>query len=180
MTPQNSLVIIGGALIVLALLLSIGGIYYVTVIRSDVASEQKGEHASVPSRAQQREEVVKKIVTSFLKSPGSAQFPDVVVKKILETEDHYIAFGEVDSQNGFGALLRNHFNILLIYKSGEITDVKNWEIDTLNLGDVVLIAEGKVQDPPLPITVELLESIRHVEELYRDMEQFYAEDVDLR
>lgn len=180
MTPQNSLGIIIGALVAIIVLLVTGGIYYTTVVSSDAKDGKKTEQASVPSKIQEREEVVKKIVASFLKSPGSAQFPDLIVKKMSETEDHYIAFGEVDSQNGFGALLRTHFHLILIYNGGEITDVENWTIDALGLGEKLLITDGEAQDPPLPLTGKLLEAVQRVEDIYRGMEQFDVEGIDLR
>lgn len=176
MTPQNPLGIIVGILVTIVVLLIAGGMYYVTTINS----ESPITSATVPSKLQEREEVAKRIVTSFLKSPGSAQFPDIVIKKMVDTNDRYIIFGEVDSQNGFGALLRTHFHMILLYKGGEITDMKNWTIDTLNLGDVVLIADEKRQDPPLFITGELLTAVQKVEELYRGMEQFDVEGLDLQ
>ena len=50
-------------------------------------------------------------VTSFLKSPGSAQFQNLCYDeaKQVEGERNYVVTSYVDSQNGFGALLRSYY-----------------------------------------------------------------------
>ncbi len=47
------------------------------------------------------------LVKADLKAPATAQFSEVEVKQ--EGSKTYLISGSVDSQNGFGALLRNSF-----------------------------------------------------------------------
>ena len=53
--------------------------------------------------------VVKPAVCSKLKSPASAQFPVDLISIVGDDERGYHIEGFVDSQNGYGAMLRNDF-----------------------------------------------------------------------
>ena len=97
---------------------------------------------------------------------------ELVVRKKTGTENQYVAFGDVDSQNSFGALLRTHFNLTAIYQGGDVVDTKNWQVDSLDLGDMNLISGGKPQDPPLQLTQELITLRQQTEDLYRGMPQY--------
>jgi hypothetical protein len=162
---KNTIVIIGGAVVLLAVLFCI----YVTSARSSVQPEKVSAENSL---TQQREDAMKQIVSSFLKSPGSAKFVDLVVRKKSGAENQYVAFGDVDSQNSFGALLRTHFNLTAIYPGGDVGDTKNWQVDSLDMGDTNLISSGKLQDPPLQLTQELITLRQQTEDLYRGMPQY--------
>jgi hypothetical protein len=58
-----------------------------------------------------------------LKSPSTAKFPG-----IFEKEDHIIDFGNgqyfitswVDSQNGFGAMIRSNWSCTIIFEDGKV------------------------------------------------------------
>ena len=162
---KNTIVVIAGAVALLAVLFCI----YVTSARSGVQPEKVSAENSL---TQQREDVMKQIVSSFLKSPGSAQFVELVVRKKTGTENQYVAFGDVDSQNSFGALLRTHFNLTAIYQGGDVANTKNWQVDTLDFDDMNLVWNGKLQDPPLPLTQELITLRQQTEDLYRGMPQY--------
>ena len=49
-------------------------------------------------------------VAKWLKAPGSAQYPDQLAVAKRVTANRYRFSGYVDSQNGFGALLRADFS----------------------------------------------------------------------
>ena len=53
--------------------------------------------------------VVKPAVCSKLKSPASAQFPVDLISIVGDDERGYHIEGFVDSQNGYGAMIRNDF-----------------------------------------------------------------------
>jgi hypothetical protein len=56
-------------------------------------------------------------IEQLLKAPGSAKFPDCEASKIEGLGNNkYRVTSYVDSQNSFGALLRNNYMILLEYK----------------------------------------------------------------
>lgn len=162
---KNTIVIIGGAVVLLAVFFGI----YLASAKSGVQPEKV---SSTSNLTQQREDAMKQIVSSFLKSPGSAKFVDLVVRKKSGTENEYVAFGNVDSQNSFGALLRTHFNLTAIYQGGDVGDTKNWQVDSIDMGDTNLISSGKLQDPPLQLTQELITLRQQTEDLYRRMPQY--------
>lgn len=53
--------------------------------------------------------VVKPAICSQLKSPASAQFPVDMISIVGDDERGYHIEGFVDSQNGYGAMIRNDF-----------------------------------------------------------------------
>ena len=53
--------------------------------------------------------VVKPAVCNQLKSPASAQFPVDLISIVGDDERGYQVAGFVDSQNGYGAMIRNDF-----------------------------------------------------------------------
>ncbi|MCK9351507.1 MAG: hypothetical protein WCT49_04575 [Candidatus Paceibacterota bacterium] len=120
-----------------------------------------------PQETLQVENAVKQIVSSFLKSPGSAQFPEIIVEKQTTQENKYIAFGDVDSQNGFGALLRSHFFLVMFGKGGDLQNKDNWTIDILSLDNMLLVSGGKIIDSPFPLTEELITSQKQLEDSIR-------------
>ena len=124
---KNTIVIIGVAVALLAVFFGI----FVTFANSGVQTEKVSTQNNL---TQQREDAMKQIVSSFLKSPGSAKFIDLVIRKKSGTENQYVAFGDVDLQNSFGALLRTHFNLTTIYQGGDVGDTKNWQVDSLDMG----------------------------------------------
>jgi hypothetical protein len=156
---KNTIVIIGGAVVFLAVFFGI----YMTSAKLGAQPEKVSAENSL---TQQREDAMKQIVSSFLKSPGSAKFIDLVVRKKSGTENQYVAFGDVDSQNSFGALLRTHFNLTAVYQGGDVGVAKNWQVDSLDMGDTNLISSGKPQDPPLQLTQELITLRQQTEDLY--------------
>lgn len=116
---------------------------------------------------QQLDTVVKQIVSSYLKSPGSAQFAELIIKKDITRENRYLVLGDVDSQNGFGALLRTHFFLEIIDKGGDKQSIDNWTTDRLVLDNVGLILNGKPYDTPLPFDEGLITLQKQIEDSIR-------------
>lgn len=115
-------------------------------------------------------EVSKKIISSHLKSPGSAQFVEIVAKSRFKSNDTYLVFGDVDSQNGFGSLLRSHFFLEIIDKGGDKENVNNWIVNQLDLGDYIIISSGEVYETPLSfsdLSIEAQNATKEIEALYR-------------
>lgn len=84
------------------------------------------------------------IIASKLKSPGSAQFSNVTIKNPVLGDSRSIVFGDVDSQNSFGALLRTHFFLQFDYEGGDKDDAENWKIQDLVLDDYLYTSNGEV------------------------------------
>lgn len=55
-------------------------------------------------------QAVKSAICAQLKSPASAQFPEDLISITGNRETGYHIEGFVDSQNGYGAMIRNDFN----------------------------------------------------------------------
>lgn len=62
--------------------------------------------------------VVKPAVCSKLKSPASAQFPVDLISIVGDDERGYHIEGFVDSQNGYGAMIRNDFTAVVSVENG--------------------------------------------------------------
>ena len=62
--------------------------------------------------------VVKPMVCAKLKSPASAQFPVDLISIVGDDERGYHVEGFVDSQNSYGAMLRNDFTADVIVENG--------------------------------------------------------------
>lgn len=72
--------------------------------------------------------VTERVVSRQLKSPGSAKFPtDGQVLKVNKEEKVIIVSGYVDSQNGFGALLRSNYKTVLKWPN-DLNDWDSWEV----------------------------------------------------
>jgi len=75
---------------------------FVLILMSGASSSGGPADDSYP--AQLRAE---KLVTTMLKSPASAKFSD---ESATRSGAAWIVKGSVDSQNGFGAMIRSHFS----------------------------------------------------------------------
>lgn len=62
--------------------------------------------------------VVKPAICSQLKSPASAQFPVDLISITGDDERGYQIQGFVDSQNSYGAMIRNDFTANVIIQNG--------------------------------------------------------------
>lgn len=62
--------------------------------------------------------VVKPAICAQLKSPASAQFPVDVISIVGDDERGYLVNGFVDSQNSYGALIRNDFKAEISIENG--------------------------------------------------------------
>ena len=62
--------------------------------------------------------VVKPAICSQLKSPASAQFPVDLISIVGDDERGYQVSGFVDSQNGYGAMIRNDFEANVVIQNG--------------------------------------------------------------
>ncbi len=67
------------------------------------------------------EDVIKKI----LKAPSTAKFVDVEAYELSTEKDVWAVNGYVDSQNSFGAMIRNQWEVQLDYREGKGGTVKS-------------------------------------------------------
>lgn len=74
-------------------------------------------------------------VESFLKSPSSADFPFLDYSSVILENNKYQITSYVDSQNSYGAMIRNNWTTIVKYE-GDSTgygnaDIQNWELEEL-------------------------------------------------
>ena len=62
--------------------------------------------------------VVKPVICNQLKSPSSAQFPVDLISIVGDDTRGYQVSGFVDSQNSYGAMLRNDFTATVVVENG--------------------------------------------------------------
>ena len=93
---------------------------------------------------------------------------ELIIEKQINPENAYYVLGDVDSQNGFGALLRTHFFLKIIDKGGDKQSVDNWTTNELVLDNVGIILDGKPLDRPITFDGELLTIQKHLESQIRE------------
>ena len=62
--------------------------------------------------------VVKPAICAQLKSPASAQFPVDLISIVGDDQRGYQVDGYVDSQNSYGAMIRNDFSAKVVVENG--------------------------------------------------------------
>lgn len=67
----------------------------------------------------------KEVIKGILKSPSTAQFTDVSAYELSNPKDVWAVNGYVDSQNSFGAMIRNQWEVQLDYRDGKGGTVKS-------------------------------------------------------
>lgn len=59
------------------------------------------------------------IIEKILKAPSTAKFVDVEAYELSNQKDVWAVNGYVDSQNSFGAMIRNQWEVQLDYRDGK-------------------------------------------------------------
>ncbi len=81
-------------------------------------SESQGQTSTV-SRKITSIAFAKSVIEGVLKSPSTAKFSSVEAYELSNEKDVWSVNGYVDSQNGFGAMLRNVWEVKLDYRDGK-------------------------------------------------------------
>ncbi|MFA6023934.1 MAG: hypothetical protein WC777_01830 [Candidatus Gracilibacteria bacterium] len=74
--------------------------------------------------------MAKHFVEATLKSPTTAEFPSTMFDDpytVSKEADVYTIYSYVDSQNGFGAMIRTYYTIQLRFLGGDPSDFGAWE-----------------------------------------------------
>lgn len=83
-------------------------------------------------------EAAKAMVIAFLKAPSTAKFANCAAE---QNGLSYHIVSCVDSQNSFGAMLRNQY----IWEGYFDTKINQWHVDYFSIGDHVYFKDGLVQ-----------------------------------
>ncbi|MEZ4104293.1 MAG: hypothetical protein R3B60_03325 [Candidatus Paceibacterota bacterium] len=70
-------------------------------------------------------------VKEILKAPATADFPFGEYTHIKNDEDTHTVTSYVDSENGFGANVRNNWTVTLTHNGGDWATQSNWTLDRL-------------------------------------------------
>ena len=82
-------------------------------------------------------------VKEILKAPATADFPLGEYSHIQNDEDTYTVSSYVDSENGFGANVRNNWTVTLTHNGGDWSAQSNWTLDRLIFdGEAVYMSEN--------------------------------------
>ncbi len=95
-------------------------------------SVERHEYISDDDFAYRAYVISKTMVKSNLKSPSTADFPFSDYRYTRVNTNQIIIEGYVDSQNSFGATVRNSFNIELKYNGGPWSDESNWQLISID------------------------------------------------
>ena len=79
-------------------------------------------------------------IKSILTSPSTAEFSNC---RCAGKYPIYIIYGEVDSQNGFGAMIRSEYIVNKNHLGGECFEMKNWNLNILVFNGEIVYLEKK-------------------------------------
>lgn len=81
-------------------------------------------------------------VTNSLKAPSTAKFGLITNNNITKLDNNdYRVSSYVDSQNGFGAMIRSNWEVLLNYKGGDAKNAGNWEAKKIVIDGKIVFGE---------------------------------------
>lgn len=155
----------------LFIIISLIGLFFYFTFGEDRLSRKIN---SVNEQEEKLIKVVEQIVSSYLKSPATTQFTNVFIVETTENNSvnkKFKTFGDVDSQNSFGALLRDHFNLTLILKGEKIEDINSWTIEQFDFGNENLISNSQIKNPPFKLTQTMINTMLQEEKMLIDIKE---------
>lgn len=69
------------------------------------------------------------VIKELLKSPSTAEFTKTKAYELTDQKDVWVVNGYVDSQNGFGAMIRSSWEVQLDYRDGKAGEIKSVTLD---------------------------------------------------
>lgn len=98
-------------------------------IFSDKNTSTKNESAQINEKETQSIVFAENKIENILKSPSTAKFVEVKAYELSNMKDVWAVNGYVDSQNSFGATIRNQWEVQLDYRDGKGGTVKSILLD---------------------------------------------------
>ena len=74
--------------------------------------------------------IAEQFVENVLRSPSTADFPFLDYTTLIDGS-RYTVMSYVDSQNGFGAMIRSNWTVIMDYKGGNWANAGNWSIEDI-------------------------------------------------
>jgi hypothetical protein len=104
---------------------------------NDVRQAEAAQAEQAQAKAQEIESgayiVSQYAVKDQLKSPSTAEFPLLAESVNNYAEGYYLVKSYVDSQNSFGATVRNKYTVVMQYLGGDPLANENWKADKLSI-----------------------------------------------
>ena len=123
---QNFLIIVG--VIIVIILLGAGGWFYFAAQQNEAQTKKADEVDIYIQIYIQAQEFVKQ----GLKSPATAKFPSLAIQVDDLGDKRYKVLSYVDSQNSYGALLRNDWTVIMKLSENE------WILERMVIGGEVI------------------------------------------
>lgn len=107
----------------------IGVLVLAAIIMSAIA-KHGGSNSASPAQTRRYEacNIAEQFVRESLKSPGSAKFQPCSDRTVSDGPVLWNVSGYVDSQNGFGALLRSNYRVTVSYQGGT-----QWHLESIDV-----------------------------------------------
>jgi len=115
-------------------LVILGLIIFFVIIFAFIGSNGDDKKEEVNPTCRQAHIISQTYVKRILKSPSTAEFSDY---KCMGKYPTYIVRSEVDSQNSFGAMIRNIYIVNTGYLGDEWSEMENWQLN-------ILVFDGEV------------------------------------
>jgi len=120
-------------------LIIIGGSILIGIIGSMLSGSDSSQQIQQKSDVSNMAYVISKgFVKQALKAPSTADFPFLDFNSQSLDDDRYQVSSYVDSQNSFGAVIRNEWTTTLKYLGGADADPRNWELEKMIIGDEIV------------------------------------------
>jgi len=101
----------------------------------------EGESQDIDPTSSQVFIISQDFVSSALKSPSTAKFP-VTDYQFYDLGDHvYGIVSYVDSQNGFGAVVRSSYSTTTVFSGGQWANPNNWTLKKLSVDGEIIYEE---------------------------------------
>lgn len=103
---------------------------FILFVLAQAAKDQKQEKTTnnIKPDSEIAYVIAQNYISISLKSPSTADFPALDYHYSMPDSVTYIISSYVDSQNGFGAMIRTNYKITLRYNGGETGNPQNWTV----------------------------------------------------
>lgn len=110
-------------------------IFVIGALSDSTASSSSSSDRDTRASPSKAFTICKDIVEAQLVAPSTAEFASMWESRVMtlgresgEYEDAYRVMSHVDSQNGFGAMIRTDYTCDVSFEGGEWTDLSNWRL----------------------------------------------------
>ncbi len=119
----------------------IGMVFFVIIIVSLSGGDDTPKPEQTTASDTQAHIMSENYVEKVLKSPATADFPSYDYNHFDLGNNQHKVVSYVDSQNGFGAMVRSEWSVILTYNGGDWANINNWTLNELIFDGELLYAE---------------------------------------